>query len=258
MATKPRTRPKINTSGSPLTYDQATADRVAAEHRLSAAQAAADAAHEAAAALRERVSNGDKSVTAIDLGSATNEVDHAVLVAEGAVRALAAARAIEAPLAAAHLAKMLAPVLDPGPMEDAKRVAADAIAAALAELASVAKAQQVIVSRATALADAAALWNTEPVRLAPRLSRTSRPALVMEGRHVVAPDVSSVLQDAMVEGAQAGGWWARDGVRLEAMEPKRDFASQLQDDGLSWEAVERLVRSRQSSVGRGVSLWAAR
>lgn len=222
----------------------ATAHREAAEQRSSAASAQIQKARAAHAALQERLLSGDTSVTGSELASAEADIERAELLARAAATALADAKATERPLAAAHLAAVLAPIVDPKPLADAEDRAAATIAAAMADLAFMAAEQHSVVKRAVATAKAFGTLDEPGLRLA---SDTEGSMLVLDGRGVRPESVDRVLVRALSAAAQQAQWQFAAAPELRAVEvPARvEPANEPLD---SWESMRRLVESRTPST----------
>lgn len=212
-------------------YVEATDRRIAADEHLNAAKAAADEAHRTTAGLRLRLAEGDDTVTAADLAAADADTK---------------AKEVEAPLAAAHLALVLAPVVDPGPLDLAKRTAAEAIGAALAALEAVAIERRHTVRQAIRSAQATGLPKDGPLTLG---SNTNGPMLRLNGVHVRPEDVGAVLASAMADAARTSGWPVSSPLDLVAVEPARQAVERLDTEmgPRSWDAWTRHLRAHQPS-----------
>lgn len=227
-----------------LDYAAAIALREAAEERSAAASAQVETERAAHVTLQERLASGDDSVTGGDLAAAKAEIERAELLARAAATALAEAKAVERPLAAKHLAAILAPIVDLQPLADAEDRAAATIAAAIAELAGTAAEQHATVKRAVTTAKAFGSFNEPGLRLG---SVTGRPALVLDGE-VVAPDAAErVLTRALNAAAERAGWRFHSTPELRAIEARVSVEPAIESLD-NWESMQRLAESRAGSA----------
>lgn len=224
-----------------LTYAEATALRQDAAQRHVAALVDLERAHQALAELRQRLTDGDASVTASDLASGDADIERHDLLARGAAAALTKAKATEAPLAAAHLAQALAPIVDPRTMDDAQARAVDTITTALLELAALAEDQHATLSRAIRTAQDVGLPRTGEVTLG---SVAMKPGLIVRGRAVQPQRVSDVIAGALAEASKGAGWEMRGGIDLRAVEAPAELERNTFEDGPSWADVARIAQTK--------------
>lgn len=179
------------------------------------------------AAIRERLATGDSTVSGMDLSTASANIDRARLLAQGAATGLANAKAVTAPLVAAHWAEAVGNIVDPDTQLKANAKAVKAITAALVELAAATAAQAATVKQATADAKAAGVVNFKDPALhvgmgTMYVGANSKPtdALTYDGHHIFLTDISELVNDALVDGAKGAGFRA-DGeygrVRVRAL-----------------------------------------
>ena len=244
MAAIKKTTAAATSAAAPtLTYAAATAQRQDAAQRHAAALVNLNNAEEALAGLRQRLSNGDASVTASDLASADADIERHNLLAHGAAAALSKAKAAEAPLAAEHLAQVLAPIVAPTTMDKAQARAVDTITTALVELAELAEEQRATLSRAIRMAQEVGLPGTGDVTLAHVLMD---PVLMVRGRLVQPQPVSGVVASALAEAANGAGWQVRGDLELRAVEAPRETSHNTFDYGPTWEEAERLMQKAEA------------
>jgi hypothetical protein len=229
-----------------LTYPEATARREAAEERRVTALADVEEARRAQAELRQRLSGGDATVTAGDLASADADIERRTLLAQAAAAAVRSAKALEAPLAAAHLAEVLAPVVDPKALHEAQAKAAQTITAALVGLAEVAAVQRATVAHAMTAAKAVNLQE-ERMRLA---GDSSGGFLILDGKAVRPEPVDKVLAEALAEGAKGAAWRFAGALELSPIEPPRERVEDTSpNNGLSWQEFGRLLKVQAPATG---------
>lgn len=227
-----------------LDYAAAIALRKAAEERSAAASAQIEAERAAHLALQERLASGDDSITAGDLASAKAEIERAELLARAAATALAEAMAAERPLAAKHLAAILAPIVDPQPLADAEDRAAATIAAAIAELAETAAEQHATVKRAVATAKAFGTLNEPGLQLG---HGAGGAMLILDGRGVAPDAVERVVTRALNAAAERAGWHFRSTPELRAIEARASVEPAIESLD-NWESMQRLAESRAGSA----------
>lgn len=244
-ATKKTTATAAATSAAApvLTYAAATAQREDAAQRHAAALSDLERAHQTQAELRQRLSNGDASVTASELASADADIERHDLLAKGAAAALSKAKATEAPLAAEHLAQVLAPIVEPATMDAAQARAVETITTALLELAALAEEQHATVSRAIRTAQDVGLPRTGEVTLG---SVAMVPGLSVRGRMVQPQPVSGVIAGVLAEASRGAGWELPSGMELRAVEALREREPHTFADGPTWDEAQRLAQKAEA------------
>jgi hypothetical protein len=210
LKTTSTTKTSSTTPALPLSYADARALRIKAEAQHADAVAAIATASAEDAAIRERLASGDVSVSALELSTATANIDRAGLLAQGAAGSLKAAQAVEAPLCAEHWSEILAERLDPEAQAQAQEDAVRAIAAALRTLADLTAEQQGMIAEAKRAALAAGIEDTTR-RVGIKGTGRDRAgriegSLTLDGHPVGIPVLTSVVRDVLQTGASEAGY----------------------------------------------------